>query len=117
MKAKNKKAQFVTVGGKRLVILEEAEYERLAREAEEWEPALPAPGRNGNYPALETLDVLLARDIIRHRRKLGMSQGDLARQAGIPAKTLNEIEKGKRSPSDRILNNIEKALKKAEAKK
>jgi predicted transcriptional regulator len=81
------------------------------------EPVLPAPGANGNYPALETLDVLLARDIIRHRRKLGLTQAELARRAGVPSRTLNEIEQAKRSPTDRTLKKIEQALKKAEAKK
>ncbi len=81
-----------------------------------WEPALPSPSANGTYPALKTLDVLLARDIIRNRRKLGLTQAELASRAGIPSKTLNEIEQAKRSPTDRTLKKIERALKKAEAK-
>src|SRR5437016_564266 len=89
----------VTVKGQRMVMLTEGEYDRLLQKVDEWEPALPAPNQRGNFPALETLDALLARDILRDRRRLGLSQADLARKAGIAVNTLNRIEQGKRSPS------------------
>lgn len=110
-------AKRVIVKGRRMVMLPEDEYDRLLQRADEWEPLLPAPNKRGNYPALETLDVLLARDILRHRRRLGLSQAELARRAGIRPETLNRIEQGKRSPSIRTVDKIDRALREAEAGK
>jgi DNA-binding XRE family transcriptional regulator len=104
-------AKRVTVKGRRMVLLPEDAYDRLLHQADAWEPLLPAPIQRGNYPALETLDVLLARDILRHRRRLGLSQAELARRAGIRPETLNRIEQGKRSPSVRTVDKIERALR------
>lgn len=101
-----------TIGGKRFVMLEEAEYRRLRQKADEWEPLLPPVNERGNYPA-EVLDVLLARKIIRARRKLGLSQAELARRAGIRPETLNRIEQGKNKPSVPTVAKIDRALKEA----
>jgi DNA-binding XRE family transcriptional regulator len=84
-------------------------------EANEWEPLLPAANARGNYP-LHALDVLLAGDILRHRRRLGLSQAELARRAGVRAETLCRIEQGDRSPSVRTVDKIERALRAAEGK-
>ena len=54
--------------------------------ADEWEPLLPEPDADGNYPALEYSRVSLARKIIRDRRRLGLTQADLARRrAFVPS--------------------------------
>jgi transcriptional regulator with XRE-family HTH domain len=52
----------------------------------------------------------IARDIVRERKRLGLSQAELARRAGIRPETLNRIEKLKTSPATRILEQIDKAL-------
>src|SRR5437868_5565693 len=75
-----------------MVMLEEAEYDRLKQKADEWEPLLPEPNADGNYPAREYMLASIARDIIRHRRCLGLIQVELARKAGIRPETLNGIE-------------------------
>jgi DNA-binding XRE family transcriptional regulator len=98
-----------------MVLVEEREYQRLREKADEWEPLLPEPLPNGNYPALEYARASLARKIIRHRRRLGLTQVDLARRAGIRPETLNRIEQGKHSPSVATVEKIDRALKKAEA--
>ena len=113
MSARTNKAQYITVDGKRAVVLEEAEYERLARKAEEWEPAMPEPNERGNYP-IEALAVNLARNILRARRKLGLTQAELARRAGIRVQTLNRIEEAKNPPAVATVDKIDKALKQAE---
>src|SRR5207237_8948813 len=77
------------INGKRMVLLEEAEYVRLKQKADEWEPLLPEPNADGNYPAREYMLASIARDIIRHRRRLGLTQLELARRAGIRAETPN----------------------------
>jgi DNA-binding XRE family transcriptional regulator len=108
-------ARRVTVKGKRMVMLDESTYEALLRRADLWEPDLPAPDADGNYPALAALAVLQARDILRARRKLGLSQVELARRAGIRPETLNRIEQGKNKPSVPTIAKIDRALRNAEA--
>jgi len=76
-----------------------------------WEPDLPAADAQGNYPALEALAVLQARDILRTRRKLGLTQVELARRAGIRPETLNRIEHGRNRPSVPTMAKIDRALK------
>jgi DNA-binding XRE family transcriptional regulator len=96
-----------------MVLVDESEYERLLRKADEWEPLLPAPLPSGNFPAEEYLRISLALKIIRHRRKLGLSQAELARRAGIRPKTLNRIEQGRNKPSVPTIAKIDRALKAA----
>jgi DNA-binding XRE family transcriptional regulator len=103
----------VRVKGKPMVMLEEATYEALLRKADLWEPDMPKPDANGNYPALEALAVLQARDILRARRKLGLSQVELARRAGIRPETLNRIEQGRNKPSVPTIAKIDRALRAA----
>ena len=107
-------AKHVTVKGKRMVMLEEAEFDRLLRKADEFEPLMPDLLPDGNYPAVEALRVSLAIDIIRHRRRLGLTQADLARRAGIRPESLNRIEQGHVSPSSRTVEKIDRALRAAE---
>ena len=102
-------AQTVTLAGQRFVILLEAEYRKLVGEMPE--PPLPQPNASGNYPAVESIRVLLAKDIIRGRRVAGLTQVELARLAGIRPETLNRIEKGKHSPSIATVEKLERALK------
>lgn len=103
----------VRVKGKPKVVLDEADYEALLRKADVWEPELPAPDARGNYPALAALAVVQARDILRARRKLGLSQAELARRAGIRPETLNRIEQGRNKPSVPTIAKIDRALKAA----
>ena len=102
-----------TIGGKRMVVLDECEFERLVEKADQWEPAMPEPDENGYYP-LETLSVIQARDILRDRRRLGLSQAELARRAGIRQQTLNLIERAQSKPNVRAVDKIDRALKQAE---
>jgi DNA-binding XRE family transcriptional regulator len=94
-----------------MVMLDEATYEVLLRKADLWEPDLPAVDANGNYPALEALAVLQARDILRARRRLGLTQAELARRAGIRPETLNRIEQGRNKPSVPTIAKIDRALR------
>jgi HTH-type transcriptional regulator / antitoxin HipB len=109
-------ARRVTVKGKRMVVLEEAEFDRLLQKADEWEPLLPEPDADGTYPAVEALRVSLAQKIIRDRRRLGLTQADLARKAGIRPESLNRIEQDKVSPSIPTLEKIDRALRAMDAK-
>jgi len=86
----------------------------LTAEADEWEPIMPEPDADGNYPAVEALCVSLALDIIRHRRRLGLTKAELARRAGIRLETLHRVELGKDPPSIRTVEKIDRALTQAE---
>ena len=97
--------------GRRMVVLEESEYERLRMKADEWEPLLPESDVDGNYPAREHTLASIGRSIVRHRRRLGLTQVELAHRAGIRPETLNRIEQGKVSPSIRTVEKIDRALK------
>jgi DNA-binding XRE family transcriptional regulator len=105
--------QTIALAGARYVILPEADYRSLT--AETGEPPLPPPDARGNYPAVETMQVLIARDILRSRRAAGLTQVELARRAGIRAETLSRIEKGRHSPSIATVDKIDQALRQAEA--
>jgi DNA-binding XRE family transcriptional regulator len=106
----------VTVKGKPMVLLDAAEFDRLKRKADEFEPKLPDVLPDGNYPAGEYLRVSLAIKIIRHRRRLGLSQAELARRAGIRLTTLTQLEQGQVDPSIRTVDKIDRALQAAEGK-
>ncbi|HQU45598.1 MAG TPA: helix-turn-helix transcriptional regulator [Pirellulales bacterium] len=108
-------ARRVRVKGKPKGILDEADYEALLRRADLWEPLMPEPDANGNYPALEALAVIQAQNILRARRKFGLSQVELARRAGIRPETLNRIEQGRNKPSVPTIAKIERVLKACEA--
>jgi transcriptional regulator with XRE-family HTH domain len=69
----------------------------------------------GNYPAVDTLRTLLARDILSKRRELGLSQAELARRAGIRPETLNRLEQAKHTASVSTVEKIDQALRFVEA--
>ncbi|HET6883607.1 MAG TPA: helix-turn-helix transcriptional regulator [Pirellulales bacterium] len=100
--------QTVTLAGERFVILPEAEFLRMAGAPRE--PELPTADDKGNYPALETTRVLMARKLIRARTELGWSQVELGRRAGVRPETINRIEQAKRSPSLVTFDKLYRAL-------
>ena len=109
-------AKRVSVKGKRMVMLEESEFDRLLWKADEFEPLLPEPDADGNYPAVEYMRISLAIKIIRDRRRAGLTQAELARRAGIRAESLNRLEQGHVVPSIRTIRKIDQALREADAK-
>ena len=109
--------QWIELGGQRFVVIGEREYDRLrsiadAESNEDVMPALPLPDENGRYAAAEYALASLARDIIRDRKKAGLSRAELARIAGISAATLARVESGKSKSSLRTIEKIDDALKK-----
>jgi DNA-binding XRE family transcriptional regulator len=109
--------QSVTLAGQRFVIVPEGEYRRLREAAEGGSPQLPPADARGYYPAVETMRALLARDILRQRRALGLSQAELARRAGIRPETIIRLEQGKHSASVPTVDKIDRALRAAEAER
>ena len=80
-------------------------------------PPFPKTDANGNYPALDYLRASIARDIVRERRGLGLSQQALAKLAGVRQETLSRLESGKHSPTIRTVEKIDRALKHCVAKR
>ena len=97
-------------------MVEQKEYDRLLNKADEWEPPMPEQDEDGNYPAVEALRVSLARKILRDRRRLGLTQPELAQLAEVRLETIRRIEQGKTSPSVATIAKIERALQQAEKK-
>ncbi len=105
--------QRIELEGKRFVLLEEGEYERLCREAREAAqlpdedlPPFPQADKNGRLPALEYARVALARDLIRARKGVGLSQQRLADLAGIRQETVSRLETGKHTANPRTVDKI-----------
>ena len=103
--------QYLTISGQSVVVLDAADYERLAERADVWEPPLPRADEAGTLPALEAMAVSQARDILRARRRLGLTQVQLARLAGMRQATLNRIERAESRANVAAIDKIELALK------
>ncbi len=108
----------IRLGDKDYVILERAEYDRLATMAKSADlPPLPEPDANGNYPAVRYARASIARSIIRDRAAAGLTQRELAKLAGVRVETLCRIETGKHTPSVATIEKIDMALKRAPARR
>ena len=112
----------VEIEGKRYVLVEETEFRRLERSKgtkrkNDGLPPLPPPDEDGNVPALEFVRATIARDILRERMALGLTQGQLAKLAGVRQETLCRLETGRHSPTVRTVEKIDRALKRAAAGK
>ena len=110
--------QTIEVEGKRFVLVEETEFRRLQRRANARRkagdlPPLPEADDEGNRPALEYIRATIARDIVRERKALGLTQQQLSKLSGVRAETLSRIESAKHSPTVRTVEKIERALKRA----
>jgi DNA-binding XRE family transcriptional regulator len=117
--------QTIEVEGRRFVLLEEREYERLCREAGEAAadldegqlPPFPKPDRRGRLPALEYARVSLARDLIRARKGVGLSQQQLADLAGLRQETISRLETGKHTAHPRTVDKIMRVIESARRKR
>ena len=111
--------QIVIEKGKRFVMVPVSEWRRLERLTAqasapvEQLPALPKADADGNVPALAYLQVSIARDILRERKALGLTQAELARRAGLRVETLSRLESGKHSPTVRTVEKIDQVLRDA----
>jgi ribosome-binding protein aMBF1 (putative translation factor) len=98
--------------GKVFVLVPESEYRSLT--AGRKAPEYPAADAEGNFPALQTGRVSIAREVIRRREAAGLSQKALAKAAGIRAETLNRIENAKVTADTATIGKLDRALKRAE---
>lgn len=112
--------QQIEVSGQTFVLVPIAEYDRLRSRAgesvpltDEGLPPLPQPDADGNFPAVEYARISLARDIIRDRRAAGLTQQELADLIGTRQETISRIESGKQNASVKLVDKIDRALRKA----
>ncbi|HEX4416218.1 MAG TPA: helix-turn-helix domain-containing protein [Lacipirellulaceae bacterium] len=107
--------QSLKLDGMEFVVLERSEYERLRALEQSADskrlPDWPEADSKGNRPALEFARVSIARDIIKERTALGLTQQELAKLAGVRQETLCRLETGKHSPNVRTVDKIDAALK------
>ncbi len=101
----------VELDGVRYVIVRESMFEELCRRAN-----VPVEGRGAGPEARsEELDgATLAEKLLRRRRASGLSQAELARQAGIRPETLNRIERGRTTPDFATIRKLVLAMDAAE---
>ncbi len=105
--------QSIEVGGKRFVLLPAEDYERMREHGACAPPPLPPADAAGNRPATEFIAASIARDVMRERQALGLSQQQLAKLAGVRPETVCRLESGKHSPTVRTVEKIEQALERA----
>ncbi|MBC7819016.1 MAG: helix-turn-helix transcriptional regulator [Planctomycetaceae bacterium] len=111
--------QIVTSKGQRFVMVPVAEWRRVEHLTAKTAtpipklPARPKGDQDGNLPALAYIQVSIARDVLRERTALRLTQQQLAKLAGVREETLSRLESGKHSPTVRTVEKIERALQKA----
>ena len=86
-------------------------------------PSLPKLDATGRFPAIEYTRVSLARNLIRDRKSVGLSQERLAELAGIRQETISRLESGKHTATpgtiakiDRVIAAARKRMSKAKGK-
>jgi len=102
----------LNMDGKTFVLVPDAEYRDLTA-SRAARPKFPRADEEGNFPAVQTGRVSIAREIIRRREAIGLSQKALAESAGIRAETLNRIEKAKVTADTATIAKIDRALRRA----
>ena len=71
---------------------------------------MPKPDKHGRFPALQYARISLARDLIRDRKGVGLSQQRLADLAGVRQETLSRIETGRHTASPRTVDKIMRVI-------
>lgn len=104
------KPKIIRVKGTPYVLLPVPDYRDLLRRAPARRKGLlpPSPKMfpNGNYDAVQAMRLVIARHLIRDRRRAKLSQRALAQAAGVPQSTVVRVESGQFSPRSRTLEKL-----------
>ena len=104
----------VTIKGETFVLVPEAEHRRDAGLPPL--PRTPPADDRGYVPAAEALRASIARDVVRMRESVGMTQRQLAAAAGITPAMLCRVETAAVSATVATLTKIENAVNRQRAK-
>lgn len=102
----------VELDGVRYVILRENVFAQLCKKAK-----IPLDDSSPSETEAAAFDLdqpSLAQKLVRRRRASGLSQAELARQAGIRPETLNRIERGRTTPDFATIRKLVVAMNAAE---
>lgn len=102
----------MTIDGRQYKAIPEAEYQRLTRRQsnESAPPKLPRADKRGGREAFATMAALIGQDVRKARTAAGLTQEQLARQAGVRSETISRIESAKHTPSPSTMRKINKVL-------
>jgi DNA-binding XRE family transcriptional regulator len=103
--------QTIKRSGKQFVLVPVEDYRRWADN--DGLPPLPPTDRDGNSNAIEFARASIARRLIMERRRAGLSQQRLAKLAGVRQETISRIESGKNTATVRVIDKLDKAIRKA----
>ncbi len=76
-------------------------------------PSLPPVDTDGTANAIDFARAPIARRLITDRRAAGLSQQQLARLAHVRQETISRIESGKQTATVRIIDKLDKAIRRA----
>ncbi len=108
--------QVIELGGLRFAVLAEAVLQDLCQQAQtEARPAVIVSESEEVTDMSQFEGRLLGRRVADRRRRLGLTQGDLAARAGVRHETVNRVERGKTSPDFSTIRKLVTALREAEA--
>jgi DNA-binding XRE family transcriptional regulator len=103
----------ITRKGRRYVLVPEDEYERLNGVLL---PPFPPIDADGTSNAIAFARAAIARRLIVDRHAAGLSQQQLAERAGVRQETISRIESGKQTATVRIIDKLDKAIRRASKK-
>ena len=108
--------EVVELEGIRYAILAEVKLRDLCQRAAVQASASGERGETSdNLAEIGQLDgPILAAKLVARRKRVGLSQARLAREAGVRVETLNRIERGKVTPDFATIRKLVTAIKAAE---
>jgi DNA-binding XRE family transcriptional regulator len=109
------KVRNVTLDGQRYVMVAHKDWEKILRQSRN-SPAgphkQPPPLADGSY-SIEHVRISLANKMISRRIAAGLTQGQLARLAGVRVETISRMENALHMPNARTFDKLDRALKRS----